>query len=76
MSTHRHSIIHKCIQIQVSYPLDSHCSKLVGLIFGYGVLASENSSHSTIPKDQTSDCVENIRSAIHSIANHLTGNGL
>jgi len=42
---------------------------------GYGVWARENSSHKTIPKDQTSDCVENTPSLIDSRAIHLTGNG-
>lgn len=42
---------------------------------GYGDWARENSSHKTIPKDQTSDCVENTPSLIDSSAIHLTGNG-
>lgn len=59
-----------------SYPSESHCTRLVGLTFGYGVFARENNSHNTIPKDHTSDCVENILSVIHSIASHFTGRGL
>jgi hypothetical protein len=42
---------------------------------GYGVWARVNSSHKTTPKDQTSDCVENVRSLIDSSAIHLIGRG-
>lgn len=59
-----------------SYPSESHCTRFVGLTFGYGVFARENNSHNTIPKDHTSDCVENILSVIHSIASHFIGSGL
>ena len=42
---------------------------------GYGVFPSEKSSHKTMPKDQTSDWVENTRSMMDSMAIHLTGSG-
>ena len=45
------------------------------LLPGYGVFPSEKSSHKTMPKDQTSDWVENTRSMMDSMAIHLTGSG-
>lgn len=59
-----------------AYPDKSQGNSSGGLIPGYGVLANVNSSHRTIPYDQTSDCVEKILSVIHSIASHFTGRGL
>jgi len=59
-----------------SYVLLSLKKFLQDKLPGYGVWARENSSHKTMPKDQTSDCVENIRSLIDSSAIHFTGSGL